>query len=153
VFIVDIAVPRDFDPRCASVNNCFLYDIDDLKQVVENNVRKRRREIGSVERIVEESVLRFQRWMSALEVVPVLTRFRELLHEIREKELEKYSSKLNSLPEEERELIEKITHGIVNKILHAPTTRLKQLTGERNGASHAETLTALFDLGEPEEGK
>ncbi|MFH1539484.1 MAG: glutamyl-tRNA reductase, partial [bacterium] len=146
VFIVDIAVPRDFDPLCGDVANCFLYNIDDLKQVVERNIAERRKEIVKVERIIDEEMGRFNSWFNSLEIVPVLTSFRERVQSIRDGELERFRSRLDKLPDDDRRLIDQLTQSIVQKVLHEPTVRLKGVQEETDGSSYAEALRRLFDL-------
>ncbi|MEW6203424.1 MAG: glutamyl-tRNA reductase [bacterium] len=151
IFIVDIAVPRDFDPACASVTNCFLYDIDDLKAVVNRNIQERKKEIGKVEQIVEEETSRYMQWYASLGVIPILTGFREKIQGIRDAELHRFESRLKQLSEGDRQLIEQITSSIINKVLHQPTTRLKELQQTGNGLTYADALRVLFGLEAPGE--
>lgn len=146
VFIVDIAVPRDFDPKCSTVPNCFLYNIDDLKQVVDKNLSERRKEVAKVEKIVTEETARFMSWLDALDVLPVITGFRSHIQKIRDEELQRFNGKLQNLSEEDRKLVEQLTWSIVQKVMHEPTVKLKELREKKHGAAHAEALKKLFGL-------
>lgn len=146
VFIVDIAVPRDVDPAAGALDGVFLYDIDDLQNVVQANLRERRREARKVERIIEEELERFRAWRASLQVVPIIRSLREKAALIQRAELEKAFARLPNLTLRERQTIEALASGIVNKILNDPTLRLKEAAAGQQGALYAEALSHLFNL-------
>lgn len=152
LFMVDIAVPRDIDPRAQEIDNVFLYDIDDLEAVVQANLREREREARLVERIIAEEVRKFRGWLCGLDVVPLIKSLRQKAETIRVSELERAFNKLQDLTPEERSVIDRMSSLIVNKILNDPTWRIKQLAGTENGGLYVETLSRLFNL-EPEDSR
>ncbi|OAG26901.1 glutamyl-tRNA reductase [Thermodesulfatator autotrophicus] len=126
LFFIDIAVPRDIDPAVNDIENVFVYDIDDLKTVVEENLAFRRKEAIKAERIIEEEVIKFTNWLEQLEVYPTIVALRQKAEEIRQKELEKTLSHLKSkLSPEDIEAIDVLTKSLVNKLLHDPIIYLK----------------------------
>jgi glutamyl-tRNA reductase len=144
LFIIDIGVPRNVDPAVKKIDNVFLYDIDSLTSIVDRNLEKRTAEIPKVTNIIREELVEFFRWYNALQVAPTIQELRASLESIRQQEVEK---NINRFKPEDRELVEMLTRRIVNKILHNPTTTLKQ--GAENGSRGAETMTrvkALRDL-------
>jgi glutamyl-tRNA reductase len=147
IFFVDLGVPRNFDPRLDEVDNAYLYNIDDLKGAAAENLRERGSEAKKAEAIVEEEVGQFLRWLGSLEQVPVIVALRRKFEEIRQGELEKsLATSLRGMGEEERRAIEAMTQAMLNKILHAPVTRLKRSSPEEDDELYAETLRKLFDL-------
>ena len=151
LFLVDIAVPRDVDPALNELENVYLFDIDDLKQVVEENLARRRKEALRAERLIEEEVLKFERWLRELAVYPTIKALRERAEEIRRRELARTLPRLRNLTEEEREALEVMTEALVQKLLHAPILYLK--TGyHRMGREAIGIVRRVFDLdGELEE--
>ncbi|AEH45280.1 glutamyl-tRNA reductase [Thermodesulfatator indicus DSM 15286] len=126
LFFIDIAVPRDIDPAVNDIENVFVYDIDDLKTVIEENLAFRRKEAIKAERIIEEEVIKFTNWLEQLEIYPTIVALRQKAEEIRKKELEKTLSHLKTkLSDEDREAIEILTKSLVNKLLHDPIIYLK----------------------------
>lgn len=146
VFIVDIAVPRDVEAAAGSLDGVFLYDIDDLQNVVQANLRERRREARKVERIVEEELQRFRAWRASLEVVPIIRSLRDKAASIQRTELEKAFARLPNLSVRDRQVIEALASGIVNKILNDPTLRLKEAAAGDLGALYAQAVSHLFNL-------
>lgn len=146
IFFIDIAVPRDVDPGVNDVYNAFLYDIDDLNEVAAANASAREKEARRAEGIIVQEVDGFIHWMSSLEVVPTITALREMGEQIKQAELERVFGKLDSLSEEERNRIEAMASGIVNKILHGPTVELKEAANERGGYLYIESMRRLFKL-------
>ena len=137
MFFVDIAVPRDIDPAVNELDNAFLYDIDDLDQVVDANKKQREREAVYAEEIVQQEVQKMMRRLASREVVPTIVALEERLNRIREGEVERHRSRLSNLTPEQREALDALTRGIVNKILHGPITELK------SGAGHPEHRTLV----------
>ncbi len=146
LLVVDIAVPRDVEPAASSVPAVTLLDIDDLKAFVERSMDGRRREVGRVRALITEEVERHRAEASAREVAPLVAALRARGEEIRAAELERHAARLESLDPETRETVEAVTRGIVNKLLHEPTVRVKAAAGEGDEDSLADSLAALFDL-------
>ena len=148
IFLIDISVPRNIDPEVNRIDNVYLYDIDDLQSVVDANLKERHREALKAEEIVSDEILSIQRWLKSLEVVPMITALRKRAEDIRTSELERYRSRLNQLKSEERELVEAIASGIINKLLHAPQMVLKSEANSSNGSLYIEAARRLFRLDE-----
>jgi glutamyl-tRNA reductase len=142
LLLIDIAVPRDLDPAIHALEDCYLYDIDDLQSVVEASLAGRREEAARAESIVQLEAERFSAWQSSLDVVPAIAELRERAEEIRAGEL----ARLGRLSENERRLVESATSGIVNKLLHLPTVRLKEAAAGADGAVYADAVRHLFGL-------
>jgi glutamyl-tRNA reductase len=142
--LVDLAVPRDIDPAVAGVDGAALHTIDDLEAVVERTISLRHGEADRAREIVAAHAAGFRDWMAALEVVPAITSLRAHAERIRVAELER--ARLGGLSDAERERVDAVTRGIVNKLLHRPTVRLKQLAAEDGSAPYAEAVTELFGL-------
>jgi glutamyl-tRNA reductase len=145
LFLIDIAVPRDIDPNVTEVTNVYLRDIDDLQSQAHDNVRERELEIPLVEAIVDNEVSQFLEWLSSLDVVSTITDLRKQLEEFRQSELQRLFNRLE-LDERERELVETMSHRLVNKILHHPTLHLKAEAANGNGAAYTFAVRRLFSL-------
>jgi len=150
MFCIDLSVPRNFDPRINQLDNVYLYDVDDLAQVAEENLGERAREAEKAEGIVSEEVESFWRWLDHLEVVPTIVALRDKVEAIRLGELQKTLNQLKDLSPKEREALESMTAAIVNKILHTPIARLKQ-RDPRTEAFYIDATRRLFDLEGPDE--
>jgi glutamyl-tRNA reductase len=148
VLFVDLAVPRDVDPALASVDGCFVYDVDDLEAVVSASLEGRRAEAVHAERIVAAEADRFRAWQASLAVVPAITSLRALAEEIRSSELARVQAKL---PESERAVVDTVTAQIVNKLLHLPTIRMKEAAVTPDGLVYADVVRHLFGLAEEDE--
>jgi glutamyl-tRNA reductase len=148
LFVIDLAVPRDVDPALAELDDCYLYDIDDLHAVVSESLSGRRREAARAESIVAHEADRFRHWQASLDVVPAIASLRERAERIRSRELEKAESRLEGLSESERRTVESLTTQIVNKLLHVPIVRLKEAAA--TDGAYVEAARHLFDLGEDE---
>jgi glutamyl-tRNA reductase len=146
LLIVDIAVPRDVDPGVADVPGITLLDMDDLKAFAENSMDRRRREVARVRRIISAELERLRTERTAREVAPLVSALRSRGEDIRLSELERFRSRLESLEPKAAEAIEALTRGIVAKLLHEPTVRVKEAAGSGRGDLYADALTALFDL-------
>lgn len=149
IFLIDIGVPRNIDPAAESLDNAYLYDIDDLQNVVSANEEERRRESLHGERIVLEEQERFAGWMVALQAVPTIRHLRARAESIREAELERMILRLE-LTAAQREGVDALTRAIVNKILHPPLARLGAQTDREEGIAVLEEARALFGLDDPE---
>jgi glutamyl-tRNA reductase len=149
MFLIDIAVPRDLDPRINDLDGCYLYDVDDLQRVVDESLAARRGQAAQAEAIVLEELEDFRAWQRARDVVPAIIQLRNRAEEIRTAELARLSSRLATLDDAERRAVESLTAQIVNKLLHLPTVRLKEAAATPVGTAYAETLRELFGLRDP----
>jgi glutamyl-tRNA reductase len=147
LFFVDIAVPRDVDADVNRLDDVYCYDIDDLRQVVDANLRERLREAHRAEAIVEREVAKFAARLRDAEVIPTIVSLRDRLEAIRKTEVEKTLARLADSSPETREAIEALSAAIVNKILHAPITKLRESSREGAGRSWTELVHELFGLG------
>ena len=125
LFLIDIAVPRDLDPKLNSLDNVYLYDVDDLSNVVEMNKSERVNEAHTAERIVAEDTLKFLQWLDNMEVSPTIAAIRRKAEAIRQAELEKTFHHLKPSAREKKS-IDKLTAAIINKLLHDPIMFLKE---------------------------
>lgn len=144
MFFIDIAVPRDIDPALNELDNIFVYNIDDLEQVIAANRRERAREAVRAEEIIEREVDRFLTRLKTLELAPTLVALQEKLHGIRKHELER--ARLRNLTPEQQAVVEEMTRSLVNKILHMPLTQMKRLPQEPDGLKFIEFLRRTFQL-------
>jgi glutamyl-tRNA reductase len=151
LLIVDVAVPRDVDPGAGQVPGVTLHDVDDLHELTEAALDERRREVGTVREIIGEELERFQTDRAAREVAPLVTELRARAESIRQGELARFRSKLDALPADARAAVEALTQGIVNKMLHEPTVRLKDAAGTARGELYSDALGTLFDIRDAEE--
>lgn len=142
LFIVDLGLPRNIDPRAQDVYNVFLYNLDDLQTIAGTNRREREKDIPKAERIIEEEVVKFMKWQEGLSTLPTIRSLRHQVEQIRETELQAHLRRLGPLSDRERNIITALSHAIVNKIMHKPTVRLKQSPD----AQHLESICYLFDL-------
>lgn len=126
MFFIDIAVPRDVDPDVNELENVYLYDIDDLENVVNANLSDRQKEAEKAQALIDREVEKFFGWMASLEAVPTIIQLKEKLERIRKTELEKTMISLSHLGEREKKLIDILTTSIVNKIAHDPIIYLKR---------------------------
>ncbi|MBF0610340.1 MAG: glutamyl-tRNA reductase [Magnetococcales bacterium] len=146
MFFIDIAVPRDIDPQVGKLDSAFLYDIDDLNQIVENNRKERGQAAAAAEAIVAQETPEFLSWQESLSVVPAVVALRQYMEGIRDEELTKAFASWSTLPPQEQEKVAKLTRLIINKILHTPTSRLKSLSTSEDAPLYVETLRRLFNL-------
>jgi glutamyl-tRNA reductase len=150
LLLIDLAVPRDLDSAIGDLDGCYLFDIDDLEQIVVETLSLRRREAERAEAIVAAEAEKFHEWHASLDVVPAIASLRARAEEIREAELQKAESLLGRLDESQRRAVEAVTAQIVNKLLHLPTVRMKQAAAAADGVLYAEAVRHLFGLGEDE---
>jgi len=148
LFFIDIAVPRDIDPEINRLTNAYVYDIDDLKEIIEENIEDRQREAIRGERIVDEAVIRFRQWQESLDVVPTIVALRRKLEGIVNEELNRTLGGLDSRSEAERAAFEKMTHALVNKMLHDPTVFLKGDGCHGDRSVYLDVTRKLFKLDE-----
>ena len=149
MFLIDIAVPRDIDPKVNDISNTYLYDVDDLQGVVQANLKERQKEAGKAEAIVEQEIGQFHQWLGNLEVKPTVIALRRKFEEIRQQELEKTLGNLKDLTGKQRKSIEAMAGAIINKILHKPTAVLKNSQNDTSGEDYVDAVRTLFDLPAP----
>jgi glutamyl-tRNA reductase len=147
LFFIDIAVPRDVEEAVETLADVYCYDIDDLKQVVDANLRERAREAQRAEGLVEREVAKFAARLRDVEVVPTIVSLRERLESIRVAELRRALTRVPDAPPETREAMEALSSAIVNKILHAPITKLRESGRAGAGRSWTTLVRELFGLG------
>src|SRR5581483_3916368 len=146
MFFIDIAVPRDVDPEVNKLDGIFVYDIDDLQQVVSSHVADRRREADRAEAIISEEVERFVARMQTLDVVPTIVSLQEHLETIRQAEIDRVRGRLGEMSPEQELAIEAMSRGIINKIMHTPITTLKSAAREEQGTTVIDVVRRLFNL-------
>ncbi len=147
IFIIDIAVPRDFEASIGELDGVFLHDIDDMNLLVDRNLVKRRAEIPKAETIVEHEVEAFVAWRSSLAATPVIKRLRERVEELRSQEVERHRKRFCGA---DREQVDLLTESLVNKILHPIMSRVRQWSDEGDlGALRIDTLYEAFELDRP----
>lgn len=152
LFFIDLAVPRDVDPRVERVEGVFLYNIDDFSRVVAESHASRQREADRAEAIVEQDASGYERWLEATRVDPTLIALRNRMRAMLLTELDKsLRTRLKHLGHEERLALDRMLEAALNKMLHAPSTRLREVAGDRDFESYraeqlASALVELFAL-------
>ncbi len=144
IFMVDIAVPRDIEPQVAQLDDIYLYTVDDLKEVIEANLRHREDAAGQAQTIIEQGVISWQNKLRGKEAVGTIRAFRDSLSAIRDVELDKALGSI-SQGQSAEQVLRQLAHGLTNKILHVPTTRLKH-AGEQGDSDYIRFTHDLFDL-------
>jgi glutamyl-tRNA reductase len=146
IFFIDIADPRNIDPRVNDVENVYLYNIDHLEKVAHDHIRDREKEAQKAEAIVLEEIEKFVSWYRSLALTPTIVALRSKFEEIRKRELEKTLSRLPDLSDREKNALEALTSGIVNKILHPPLASLRKAEENGQADSYLDALQRLFQL-------
>ncbi len=146
LFVIDIAVPRDVDPRVGELENVFLYDVDDLQKVAQENLALRRREADHAEAIVRKEVALFEQWHTSLSLTPTIIALRDQFHRVAREELERGLVKMPELGVTERQALEAVVGRVVNKLLHHPMTELKQGQDSAETALLVSAVRKLFAL-------
>src|SRR5579884_3948652 len=149
LLLIDLAVPRDIDAACAEIDGVSLYDIDDLQSVIDRNRKVRLAEARKAEGIVEEEIQQFASWLGSLEVLPTLAALRSHADEIAAAVLRDNDGRWESASPRDRERVEAIARAIVNRLLHEPTVRMKELRDDRVHARMA-LVRELFGLASTE---
>jgi glutamyl-tRNA reductase len=147
LLILDIALPRDVDRAVSELPNVFLYDIDDLSQIVEGTLERRRSEIAIAESIVQEGIREFWAWYRGRNVVPLIRELRGRAEELREAETARVLRSLQHLSPADHAAIENLTRQLLNKVLHSPTARLREAAADGRDGEMAEAARYLFGLG------
>jgi glutamyl-tRNA reductase len=147
MFFIDIAVPRDVDPEMNKLDGIFVYDIDDLQQVVVAHISDRRAEADRAEAIVQLEVDKFQARLQTLDVVPTIVSLQEHLETVRQAEIDRVRGRLGDLTPEQEIAIEALSRGIINKIMHTPITTLKSAARESSESTTiVDLVRKLFNL-------
>ena len=145
LLLIDLAVPRDIDAACAELDGVSLYDIDDLQAVIARNRRVRQAEARKAEGIIEQEIGHFATWLGSLEVLPTLTALRVHAVEIAEQVVRENGGKWESASAGDLERVDALAQSIVNRLLHHPTLRLRELQDDRVHARMA-LIRDLFGL-------
>jgi len=145
LFLIDIAVPRDIDPKVADIAGVHLYDIDDLGGGVEAAAACRAAEVRAAEEIARQAADEYWEWLAARQAVPLLAALREHFEDAREEQLGKFAARIERLTPSERRLVEELTRSLIKRLLHDPTVKLKRELISGNGNA-AEALCRVFDL-------
>ena len=146
IFLIDIAVPRDIAPEVNELENVYLYDIDDLQNVVNANMEERQKEAENAMDIIKHEVTKFNNWFSTLDAVPTIVEMRKRAEGMRKIEVEKNLKNMDHLSTNDKESIHLLTQSIVNKILHKPTINLKKKTQSQEGHIYLKAIRHLFHL-------
>ncbi|MDD7985610.1 glutamyl-tRNA reductase [Lentisphaera marina] len=146
MFLIDIAVPRDIDPKINDLTDVFVYNIDDLNKIAEENRKKRGRAFGRAEEIVETKLKEFREEQALSSVGPLINSFRERLHGIKDDEQEKLFRKLSHLSDSDKDAINKSLHQIVNKLLHDPIITLRDEVKRDDSSRLVKVFKDLFNL-------
>jgi len=150
LFIIDIAVPRDVEASVGDIEQVFLYNVDDLQTLVQENLSRRSSEVDRAEAIVAEEVAKFGAWQRSRGAVPTIVALRERFDRIRRSELNRLDGKLSGLTPEARARVDEVTRLIVEKLLLEPTEQLKGLPDEETQVAYTEAINRLFRLRESE---
>lgn len=148
LFLIDIAVPRDIDPAASSLENVYLYNIDNLQDIVDENMNVRKKEAMKAEVIVEEEITRYISWQKEQESVPTIVSLRNKAEEIVKAEMDKAAGWMQNLDKKEQEKVDNLVNSIVNKLLHTPVAALKEESSEFSSRDIVATARRLFRLDE-----
>lgn len=146
LFFIDIAVPRDVEPSVNDLSNAYVYDIDDLTKIVEENSAQRKDEAIKAERIIQEETIRFEKWMKTLEIVPTIIALKEKTEALRRAEMERSLSNLGKLNGSQIQAIEALTVSLADKIINDPILALKARTGRSGQENYLDIARKLFNL-------
>jgi glutamyl-tRNA reductase len=144
MFLIDIAVPRNIEPAINEIDNVFLYDIDDLQEVVNTNLRERMKEAGRAELLVSEEVERMMARLKVAEVAPIIVGLQEQLEQIRSAEMEKTRRKYGPFTPQQEHAMEALTRGLINKIAHGPISELRNHAGQPESAQVVAAIKRAF---------
>ena len=146
MFVIDIAVPRNVEPAVNDIDGVFVYDVDDLQQVVDRNLRSRLTEAEQADRIVGEEVRRLESWMRAREAAPLIVSLQEQLERLRLAEIERMRAKLGVLSPQQEEALEALTRGLMNKVAHGPIAELRRNSDSPQSEQFADAVRRIFRL-------
>ncbi|SFD58556.1 glutamyl-tRNA reductase [Lentibacillus persicus] len=148
LFLVDIALPRDLDPSIAELENVFLYDIDDLQNVVDDNLAAREEAAEAIEIMIEAELSAFNEWVQTLGVVPVISALRKKALSIQAETMKSIERKMPDLTAREKKVLNKHTKSIVNQLLKQPVTQAKELAGSDNKEEALQQFIDIFGIEE-----
>ncbi len=148
IVIMDIALPRDVDPKVKNIDEVFYQDIDSLNIIIDQNIERRKAEIPKVKEIIATELRLFYDWFNTLDVLPTVKKLRSFFEEIRKDEIEKIKYKLNS---RELEKVENMTKRLIGRILHNPTINLKKFRNDNEKRQYAQIISELFNLDDENE--
>ena len=148
LFMVDIAVPRDLDPRIGDLPNVFLYDIDDLQGIVEANLAERERAAEQINRMIDKEIIQFNDWVTTLGVVPIIAALRQKANTIQSETMASIENKMPNLTDRERKILSKHTKSIVNQLLKEPILQVKELSVDKNPAKQLQLFQQIFGIEE-----
>jgi glutamyl-tRNA reductase len=149
IFFIDIAVPRDIEPKVNTIDNVYLYDLDDLTGVVAANRAEREAEAKTAEEIVQKEAEAFHAWVRTLDLSPVIVEVRRRLDTFRTDEMERFRSRLSGLSREQQQAVEEMTGSLLNKILHHPIRALKGSVLHANGTDRVRFFQEVFGIHDP----
>ena len=144
MFFVDIAVPRDIDPKVNEIDNIFLYDIDDLQSVVEKNKQQRLKESERAEEIISQEADIFWNKLKSLDIAPTIREIQARIEQLRKKEIEMTMKRMGTLNDAQKKALEDLTASLTNKILQQSYSELRQLANQPDGIEKIELIRKLF---------
>ncbi|MFP3357761.1 glutamyl-tRNA reductase [Planococcus citreus] len=146
LFMVDIAVPRDMDPRIGDLQNVFLYDIDDMQGIVEANLAERERAAKQITGMIEQEAEQFNDWLGTLGVVPVISALREKALGIQAETMESIENKMPDLTDREKKILNKHTKSIINQLLKEPILQAKEMGTAKKSREQLELFMQIFGI-------
>ncbi|HZK43675.1 MAG TPA: glutamyl-tRNA reductase [Syntrophomonadaceae bacterium] len=150
IVLVDIAVPRDIDPSLQDIDGVHIYDIDDLKNVVDANYFARKKAAGAADIIINTEIEKFNEWLASLYVIPVIASLKQKGEAIKQQEIQRAYNRLGELSDRDKKVITSMASSIVNQLLNTPVVNLKNMATSNEGHLYAEVVKNLFDLEEEE---
>lgn len=148
LFMVDIAVPRDLDPKLAELESVFLYDIDDLEGIVQANLQERQKAAQKIMLMIEAEIVVFNQWLNMLGVVPVISALRKKALDVQTETMNSIERKLPHLSERDIKVLNKHTKSIINQMLKDPISQAKELAGHRNSEEALQLFMKIFNIEE-----
>jgi glutamyl-tRNA reductase len=148
LFMVDIAVPRDLDPRIAELESVFLYDIDDLEGIVEANLQERKKAAQVIQLMIEKEIVDFKQWLGMLGVVPVISALRDKALAIQAETMVSIERKLPHLSDRDRKVLNKHTKSIINQLLKDPILQAKELAARPDAEEALDLFIKIFNIEE-----
>ncbi|WP_391202259.1 glutamyl-tRNA reductase [Psychrobacillus sp. L4] len=148
LFMIDIAVPRDLDPRIGDLANVFLYDIDDLQGIVEANLAERERAAAEIKTMIQTELKQFNDWVTTLGVVPIISALRQKATRIQEETMVSLDNKMPNLTDRERKVLNKHTKSIINQLLKEPILQVKELSTAKESVQQLQLFQQIFGIEE-----
>ena len=148
MFMIDIAVPRDIDPKVNNISEIYLYDIDDLKNISDENLEIRKKSIRDAEKLILTGEKSFMNWMNSIKLFPTIIDLKRKIEMITKEELHKTFNKMGMLNDKDKALVEQLASSIAGKVLHNPITKLKSESSSYNGLLYSEVIRQIFELNE-----